>query len=212
MYGYSLSLECIRKQVPETCKIVVVPNLVGLGKGFFPQGKMKTDKRVKRDIFPESDVNIDEMVQGGVDEIQIEKALNGKVYQREYIISNFNLYIDKMLEREANWDIKIVDYILMNYKTEKIFFDTRHPTNIVLEEIIRRLLLFLGMSPNFEHADDEISEEEMPVYPCVKEALGLEWDTKTIRNNDQHRLMPGAMDMLQYIKEYIFWNYSDICD
>ncbi len=211
MYGYSLSFEYIRKQVPEICKIVVVPNLVGLGKGFFPQGKIKIDKKVKRDIFPEADVNIDRMVQGGADWIQIGEKLKENIYQKEYIISNFNLYIDKMLEREANWDIKIVDYILHNYKTEKIFFDTRHPTNTVLEEIIRRLLLFLGMSANFDHADDEISEEEMPVYPCVKEALGLEWDTKAIRNNNQHRLMPGTMDMIQYIKEYIFWNYGDIC-
>ena len=32
VYGYSLSLEYIRKQVPEACKVVVLPNLVGFGK------------------------------------------------------------------------------------------------------------------------------------------------------------------------------------
>lgn len=118
--------------------------------------------------------------------------------------------MEKIIQSEEKWDIKISDYILDNYKTEKIFFDTRHPTNFVLEEIVRRLLDFLEMNASIEHADDEISEEEVPVYPCVKKALGLEWDIRNIRNNAEHRLTSGRMDMAKYVQEYIYWNYTSL--
>ncbi len=210
-YGYKLSCEYIKKSVPATCKIVVIPNLFGLGGGFFPQAKLNKDKKKKRNVFPESDMNIDKLAaRGDIDCTQIEKELKKDIYQKEFIISNFNKYIFKISKRELNWDIKIVDFILDKYKAEKIFFDTRHPTNIVLEEIVRRLLFFLEMDSDFQHSSDEISEEEMPVYPCVKEALELEWDIENIRNNDSKKLISGKMDMKEYIREYIFWNCEGI--
>lgn len=205
-YGYFLSYEYIKQQVLESCKIVVVPNFVGLGGGFFPQVKEHRNNE-RRNIFPEADENIDKLFREGADWRQIQEKLRTDVYKKEDIVLNFKMYINKILQREANWDIKISDFILENYETEKIFFDTRHPTNFVLEEIIRRLLDFLGMDTAFQHAHDEISEEEVLVYPCVKKALGLKWDIENIRNNTKHRLTSGHMDMGQYIKEYIYWNY-----
>lgn len=206
-FGYQLSFDYLKEQVPSGCKVVVVPNLVGLGGGFFPQYKI-IENLERRRVCPVADVNLDRLVLGGVEYARIEKELQGDVYQKDFILQNFNGYIDKMREREAGWDIKIVDYILGNYKKKKVFYDIYHPTNAVLEEIVRRLLLFLGMNADFEHADDEISEEEMLIYPCVKRALGIQWDIEYIRNNPIHRLTSGKMDMLQYIKEYIYWNHN----
>lgn len=209
-FGYFLSYEYIKKQVPESCRIVVIPNLFGLGIAFFPQARMlhNLEERRNRNIFPEVDENIEKLFREGNDWKQIEEKLKRDVYKKEDIVSNFKTYINRILKREEVWDIKISDFILGNYKTEKIFFDTRHPTNFVLEEIIRRLLDFLGMDTTFQHSVDEISEEELPVYPCVKKALGLKWDIENIRNNAFHRLTSGHMDMGQYIKEYIYWNHT----
>lgn len=206
-FGYFLSYEYIKKQVPESCKIVVVPNLFGTGIAFFPQARMLRNPKERRNIFPEVDENIEKLLGDGNDWRQIEEKLKSEVYKTEDIVLNYNMYINKILLREEKWDIKISDFLLENYETEKLFYDTRHPTNLVLEEIVRRLLVILGMDTAFQHADDEISEEEIPVYPCVKKALGLKWDIESIRNNTLHRLTSGHMDMAQYIKEYIYWNH-----
>lgn len=72
-YGYSLSYEHIKKQVPETCKIVVMPNLVGKGGGFFPQVKAIRNENNRRNIFPEMDENIDGLIGGGTAKVKLKR-------------------------------------------------------------------------------------------------------------------------------------------
>ena len=48
---------------------------------------------------------------------------------------------------------------------------------------------------------------ESPIYPCVRDALGLKWDIQYIRK--QGKKFVKNMDLAEYIREYIDWCYPD---
>lgn len=64
------------------------------------------------------------------------------------------------------------------------------------------------MSLNFEPCNVQLNAEEMPAYPCVKKALGLNWNDEYIKENAQWSLAetPGALR--QYVEEYCYWVYN----
>ena len=79
--------------------------------------------------------------------VQGDNAIDEK-----YIMTNFNMYMKKIKEREVCWDIKIYDFIVNHYRKEKLFFDIGHPTNTIIKEISIRILEKLNISnSNFAH-------------------------------------------------------------
>ncbi len=66
----------------------------------------------------------------------------------------------------------------------------------------------MGFPNEFEHVLYELGAYEMPIYPCVKMALELKWDTEIIREDTRNRIATVPMDLAQYIKEYIYWKYE----
>lgn len=52
----------------------------------------------------------------------------------------------------------------------------------------------------------------MPVYPCIKKALKLEWDVSSLRKKmkgiQRFVLDDKEMNLTEYIREYVWWNYG----
>lgn len=213
--GYKLSDEYILSQLNKTCKTITIPNLYGLGGGFFPQllPQNRNNKPILNDqngMFPFADCKIDSFMQ---EHIPMEKMISNikedALYSLEETRNNFERFAEKIQAREKKWDIKIYSYIMENYKTNQCFYEINHPTNFVLEKISRDILKYLGFDDKgISIIEKGLNEVEVPIYPCVKNQLGLLWEEKYVRVNSTKKLKNGNMDLEEYVKEYIYWCYN----
>lgn len=215
-FGYEFSDEYIRKFMVKDIVEIVIPHLYGLGGGFFPHAYQWNDKNTALlngvdigGMFPRRDDLIERCIGQDMDVEQIcEYACEDGIIPEEYVLENFNNYIDKIREREKSWDIKILDFILEHYKHEKLFFDPGHPTNIILEKISKDILLLLGVSDDV-CTDIKLDGKEIPVYPWIGKALGLEWSETFIRASEGAIKCRDEMDIAEYVREYVWWCYPE---
>ena len=124
------------------------------------------------------------------------------------ILQNFNTYITKIQQREKDWDIKISDFILTHYKSEKLFYDSGHPTNVIFEKISVDILQILGIS-DWISTDLRLDSNEIPIYPWIRKVLGMEWTEERIRVSSNAKKCSDYMDIKEYIREYIWWCHSE---
>ena len=215
-YGYKLSDEYLVPLLKESCKNITIPNLFGLGKGFFPQyngynpiekNRPLNNGEDRNGMFPHSDTIIDQAIMEGIKWTEIVEYSKRNVFSEEEILRNFNLYMDKIRDRENDWDIKVSSFINERYQEEKLFYDIGHPTEAVIIFIATEIFALLGLETDDKIACNPMDAHETPVYPCVKDALGLKWDTQYIRK--QGKKIVKNMDLAEYIREYVAWCYPD---
>ena len=209
-YGYCFSDKYTSTLLKKKCISITIPNLVGMGKAFFPQGDSNDRRNARADMpygmFPYSDINVEVLAQKGYGTEQIISYIkNGRTYKRSEIADKFVCVVNKFIERERNWDVKIINFILENYKEKKVFYDINHPTNIVLEQIAQGILQILRIPEHPLECKCDLGRYEMPIYPEVRAALDLNYGgvKEQIRINSSAKFM--NMNMEEYIKEYIFW-------
>lgn len=218
LYGYRVSDKYARSLLKSECIDITIPNMVGMGQAFYIQScNNKHTKNIHEGIslpfgmFPYGDVIIDDMLENGnsIEEI-IERFKSGTAFSRKEIQNNFTDVILKFKEREKNWDIKIIDYIMENYKTMKVFYDAKHPTNPVMYQIAKRLLEYMGIFGDEISCAFNLGGYELPIYPEVRETLGLDYGgiNELLRTNT-HCKLTDDMDIDEYIRQYIFWNTGE---
>lgn len=216
-FGYQLSDEYLLPKLKQECIQVTVPNLFGMGLAFFPQWGMVSNKwnnsvlRGGADhngVCPYPDRIIDKAVFEGKSFQEILSLIKGEVFSKEDIWSNFQTYMDKICEREKNWDIPIYSFIMQNYRKEKLFYDKGHPTNIVIKKIVIGILEKLGIEDRNISSDMAMDQYEEPVYDIVRETLGLEWEDCEIRKGQGTAKLCEKMTREEYVKEYLFWCYG----
>ncbi len=213
-FGFELSDEYILPRLKDECAKITIPNLFGMGQAFFPQAAGNEynpairGNKDKNGIFPYGDIVIDNAVEKGKSVEEILSLIEGGPFSEENIQNSFRLCMSKIQKREKNWDISIYDFINMNYRKKKLFFDPGHPTNVVMKEIA------LGILKKLEIKDEEIScKEEMNsheefVYDIVRRALQLEWRDIEIRKGANGKKLGTRMTREEYVKEYLFWCYG----
>lgn len=214
-FGYEMSDEYMRKKVSKNAIEITIPNLFGLGKGFFPQtsnnilNKAISNGQDLNGMFPHGDIVIDECIKRGmsVDEI-IAYVKSDSIFSKEAILQNFSEYMEKIRKREEAWDIKIYDYIVSNYKKTKLFYDVGHPTNIIMKKISNEILAMLGMELCDREIDTQMDIHETPVYPAVKKCLNLEWTEGYIRESNLAKKASVRMDLDEYVRLYVWWCYG----
>ncbi len=211
-YSYFLSDEYMRNLCRADVTEIIIPHLFGLGKAFFPQSEWNLrNRKIKNGedangMFPHADKVIDGCVEQGMDkEAIIEYCMSDQALSRNEIEENFKLYLDKMTIREQKWDIKIVDYILKNYKKRRLFYDMGHPTNEILGVISSAILDKLNIRNACITANENLDVHEEPVYPIVKKVLHMDWDNGWIRKSVMGKKACSKMDFTEYIKEYLWW-------
>lgn len=118
----------------------------------------------------------------------------------------------KWRTREKSWDINIIDFIEENYQKKQLFYDIGHPSNYLLKEIANRILKLFKIDDLVKDIDAEweLDAHEVPVYPCIRRALSLEWTQQFMRKNSFEKIILGNtyMDFEEYIREYIYWSYT----
>lgn len=213
--GYKVSDEYLKQFVSDNIFEIIIPHLYGLGAGFFPYAKRINDKNTallngayENGMFPfRDDVIVKCMEQDmSIDQI-CRYVYEDNIVPAEYIIKNFNKYMDRIRDREKSWDIKILDFILEHYKTKKLFYDIGHPTNAILEKVSVDILKFLGIQDEV-FTDEKLDYHEVPVYPWVSKVLGMEWTEGLIRVDDKAIKCSDSMDIAEYVREYVWWCYS----
>lgn len=215
-YGYKLSDEYLMPLLKKDCKNITIPNLFGLGKGFFPQhnGYNSNDKnRPLRNgidingMFPHGDIMIDQAVKNEMPISNMIERSRTDIFTKEEIVRNFDGYMNKIKDRDHAWDIKISSFIQEHYQEEKLFYDIGHPTEAIIIFIAKEIFAFLGLGADDKLFCSPMDAHETPVYPCVKDALGLKWDITYIRKYGKK--MVKDMDLAEYIREYVSWCYPN---
>lgn len=214
-FGYYLSDEYMRPLFRTDVIEITIPHLFGLGKAFFPQSEWNhRNKKIKNGedangMFPHADKVIDQCVKQGMRKADIiNYCMSDVAIDRDEIENNFKLYIDKMRTREQKWDIKIVDYILENYRARKLFYDMGHPVNEILEVISSVILEKLGITDKSITAYESLDVHEEPVYPVVRKVLKMDWSDGLLRKSIAGKKAGGEMNFEEYIKEYLWWCYG----
>lgn len=213
--SYQLSDEYILPKLKQGCKKICVPNLVGLGRAFFPSS-MGLQKNIQVAGSVLWMFVKDELIEEGYEKYHtisgIKKMwLAEDAIEQKEIQELFQDRLNRLYEREKNWDIKVSDIFLNSYKDKKLFCDDGHPANALMLPICARLGELLGLNTTkikdiqIEHALDDV---EAFVLPCVKKALGLNWtESITIRDgkSDINKLRNDALTVDEYIRQYIWW-------
>lgn len=123
------------------------------------------------------------------------------------IRKKFDTEMKKLKKREEKCDISISDFIEENYKEIQLFYEPTHPTNIVFWEKANRILKLLGFDAISEKDAqlgflDGCDQSEAFIYPCVREALGLQYEQRYIRKNRKGGFRNSALTLKEYIEDY----------
>lgn len=214
---YLLSDEYIIPRLKKECNTLCIPNLVGNGYGIFQTQtgeifsiEVKNSSIGKLHLFYR-----DKLIDEAYQKYQLKTVsriidyINTYNFSEETVIEKFNAMIKKLYQREQNWDIKITDYIVENYRTTSMFVDCCHPSQELMLEICRRVAGVLGIEDIHEEDTSIVLGIEAFVWPSIRKHLGILWEKKTVRKYCSNSVY-GSIDTLdieEYIREYIyaFW-------
>lgn len=217
-YGHWLSDENLCTYFRNDITQIIIPNLYGMGNPLLPQSDINTILRNVsinngndlNGMFPYADKVVDKCVENNMNKQEIiDYCKSQAAISIQEIHNTFNKCIEKIMLREKNWNIKVSDFIKDNYQKYKLFYDNGHPTNIVLQYICNELLLLLGLDKTIiDSTYICLDTHEVPIYPIVKETLGLEYDERYIRKSCNAKKLAGKMTFEEYISEYLFWCHN----
>ena len=99
-----------------------------------------------------------------------------------------------------------------------MFTDPSHPTKNFIREICIRLGKVLGLEQMKDLAIEyDYEVDEHYTMPCIRDALGMEWEedlvrvhTMTYRKPGYNKLCDGKMDVNEYVREYVYWKFGKL--
>lgn len=213
-YGTEYASENIIPLLKESCVIISVPNIYHLPMCFFPQYAEKPELIQNGTIFFR-DAIIDEYINDGKSIKDIVKAYETSNYfSRKYIAEKWDAFINKVKAREAEWDIKIADYLINQSNKELLFYDPNHPREEVIKYIAKRLLKYMGITIEDKYIDTmniaKMDSYEMPLHQSVVDFFQLNYDlrNRVLRHTGIKRNR-FKMKLKQYIKQYISYMWQE---
>lgn len=211
-YGECFSSENIIKLLKKDCKIISIPNVYHLPICFFPQyrgGNEFLDRKGNPVFFRDK---IIDSIYGRYGYKKVFKVYSDPEIFSDYDFAhNFSLFIERVRKRELDWDIKVSDFILNNYKEKHLFYDPNHPTNVFMEYVVCELLSILGITnASFSKSSfEEMDTFEMPLYNSTKKYLSLNYELKNNIRNTGRKLVCGKMTIEEYIKQYLAMEWQN---
>lgn len=206
-----LCTDRIINKLKETCKKVVILNLYFTG--YFPQmivGGSKVLSEINQaGMIPFGDKYIEGFIE---DRINLEEIMNIVLDENfigaEEIIQNAESSLAELERREQQTDIKITDYIKEHYQKKQLFYSCNHPNEELMLEYTNRLLRFLDYdkmeigTADYFISCGSLKGQDIPVYPCVIKALGME---KYEQRYYPNRFIDSKilLDIKEFIKFYI---------
>lgn len=135
--------------------------------------------------------------------------LNKDIWTKKEIQDNFDKILLKIEERENECDFRISDFIENHYQKFRLFYSPSHPTRVVTKAKGEQVLELLGFEPEREiYFDNVLDADEIPIYGCVKRALGLEFKQKIYRRHGYWTLANEPVDLEEYTVNYIIWAWT----
>lgn len=218
-YGEEYASQNIIDRLKPGCSVISIPNVYHLPLCFFPQYKETPELRRNGITYFIRDSIVDSHLDKP---FRLKKLVktdyeDSCLFSREDIKTSFDLFIDKVKKREKDWDIKVSDFILENYKSHQLFYDPNHPTNFFFNFLTTELLKLLQCTEitYLEHQSFGkcLDSMEMPVCKAVVEALQLNWgDSSVIRKSMPNtNLLQSKMDINSYAYQYMScaWMVND---
>ena len=198
------------------CIRCCIPNLYGFPKALYYTNRKENKRKHNNGPLGNAFIYCEEIIDRCVEHKEslndILKSLMSEFVDERDICIQWEDDRKSLLEREKSWDIKISDYIFENFQVEQLFYDIGHPTNFLFKEIATRILYYLKIDDNVMEVSGGLNCYEVPVYPCIKKALKLEWDVSSLRKKmkgiQRFVLDDKEMNLTEYIREYVWWNYG----
>lgn len=137
-------------------------------------------------------------------------------YRREFfaqknIVAGYAAFLEKLKEREFEWDIKPSEFIVENIQKQQLFFDPVHPTNSFLAYVAMEVCRLLNIDIMGIEARERMSLDsyEIPIYSSVHKALEFKYPPAAfIRRYNGQKLRDVNMDLKEYVRQYIIWNFN----
>ena len=213
-YGESFSSENIIKLLKKDCKIIAIPNVYHLPICFFPQyeeGNEFRDRKGNTIFFRDKIIDSAYKNGRGYDYIY-EQYFNLELFCNYDFSTQFRIFIEKVRNREKDWDIKVADFILQNYKDKYLFYDPNHPTNFFMEYVSLELLKLFGiLKPVFAKTDFSIMDTfEMPLYASTKKYFQLNIEPKDIIRISGRKIFNEKMTLENYTKQYLAMEWQNV--
>lgn len=197
---------------------IKIPNLYEKGFAFFPQTYWKSAEYMRTCEYEfvvsvyNHDSNILKKRQAEVSCDEITRQIeNDEVFEKEDIMREFEKMLDVLETMDAGCDVKIATWIKEHYRDTMVFVDPGHVSNPVFMEYVSQILCILGL---YEKENENIRQVVnkrnsvllLPVYGCVRDALGLSWvdeENKTIKKGTW--MMEGdSLNMQEYVEQYSY--------
>ena len=180
-------------------------------RGYFPQTNPHIQAKGEFDIineyfntFHREDTFVNDMIKHGLScEEIIERVTSGNSFSPESVKRSLDIALKQLEVMDRKSDITIADYVRDNYRKRRLFKDPVHMENELVWYVANRLLELLGIEVNARIPEKEIHYfTELPIYPEVKSALGLEWvDENTHYRVRMQEGMIG-LDTAQFYERY----------
>ncbi len=85
--------------------------------------------------------------------------------------------LEQLRQREADCDVALSDWLEDHLAGQPLFHTINHPTQLALDQLLRRLLKQLGLphqlGPTIYDRCEHLGALSIPIHPWVIEALGL---------------------------------------
>lgn len=218
--GYELSDEYIIPLLRKESQMITVPNFVEMARWLFPQqGDVDSGAYIgDRHVFWEDRVLEDGYQKGMKALVEYRNLYNTYEISREEMQESFEKGIDKLRKRESNWDIKVVDFILSNFRQIPCFLDARHPSVYLMQYVSRKVADLLDCYDIWDDSgfcDDTIWTFfgiPLPLLECVRSYFGIHYqiaeDIGTCLIEDYYPIL-GAMHRRRitfddYVSSYLW--------
>lgn len=212
-YGEKYASENVIGRLHSTCKIIAVPNVYGLPKYMFPQIDCTFCQKtiLSHNFYSFRDVIIEKLYQDGKSVDYIVNSIKYEnVFPEKNVIFQYDLFKEKLLRRQKNWDIDIIEFYKKNCRIKHLFYDINHPTGVLLEYIANKVLEIIGINP----LDDKycsniiLDTYEVPIYGCVMDIMGMTWENDYIlKKSSKYTYSGTCLNLKNYVEQYLKWHY-----
>lgn len=208
--GYKLSDEYVRAHLSQYVIDICIPNFVGMAKWMYPNlgnldRTMPSMKGPINILFRDS--VLDEAVLVCNSFHEIKNFWGNYKYEASKMDNDFTTCMDKLKRREENWDIKIFDYIMSNYRRIPCFTDASHPSKYVMREVGRQVADLIGLDDVCDKQYESQLGLMAPIMDCILKNFGLSFDVpREVRYEYLGKRTVEEPD--DYIKAYCWWYHG----
>lgn len=192
-YGYKLSDEYTLPKLKDGCQRICIPNFVKMADAFYPtQVKERAVYRCALNAYFKDTLIEEAYINNASKTLEnIMHYILEYRFTEDMVCAGLSAMAKKLKEREKNWDIKIVDYIIDNYKKQQMFVDVSHPSNDLMLKICHEVCKKLGIddSGNKKIYQFNLGAEAF-VWPQIRKILGIRWEKDWVREYTQNLYNP----------------------